>query len=237
MKRVLRLLIRLYPPWWRRRYGRELEALIEDSGSRDAWDLFRAAMEMQMKTWSFGRIVAVCGIAGVVLAGMVAFSLPYRYQSTATLKIDGDSAAFARVTEAAFTRSALTDIINRERLYTRELVDAPIEDVTDRMRRAVRIRPVAPNLAQVSFAYEDPVQAQRVSQELVGRIISANLTARSVPNGGVIQVVVSADQPKKQIEGKRYGLAGMGLPAGVLFGTVLALILRRGSPGDSLHVS
>ena len=42
MKRVLRLLARLYPAWWRSRYGKELEALLEDAGSgrRDAWDLF-----------------------------------------------------------------------------------------------------------------------------------------------------------------------------------------------------
>ena len=33
MKRVLRFLIYLYPAWWRRRYGRELEALLEEGYS------------------------------------------------------------------------------------------------------------------------------------------------------------------------------------------------------------
>ena len=99
MKRVLRFLIQLYPAWWRRRYGGELEALLEDSGSHDVWDLLRGAMEMQMKTWSFGRIVTVCGIAGVVLAGIVAFLLmPYPYRSTATLKVTPlDTDAFVSV--------------------------------------------------------------------------------------------------------------------------------------------
>ena len=42
-----------------------------------------------------------------------------------------------------------------------------------------------------------------------------------------MQLVVPPDQPKRQVEGKRFGLAGLGLPAGMLFGVVLALILRR----------
>ncbi len=32
MHLVLRAVYRLYPRWWRRRYGNELEALVEDSG-------------------------------------------------------------------------------------------------------------------------------------------------------------------------------------------------------------
>jgi hypothetical protein len=35
MKRVLRAIYRLYPRWWWRRYGDELEALVEDAGA--AW--------------------------------------------------------------------------------------------------------------------------------------------------------------------------------------------------------
>lgn len=33
MKRVLRAAFRLYPRWWWRRYGAELETLVEDSGA------------------------------------------------------------------------------------------------------------------------------------------------------------------------------------------------------------
>jgi hypothetical protein len=233
MKHLLLFLVRLYPAWWRRRYGRELEVLLEDSGSgsRDVWDLFRAAMEMQMKTWSFGRIVTVCGIVGLVLAAAVAYSMPYRYQSTAVLKMTpADSEAFAGLAQKAITRWVLTDIINKENLYIRERADAPFEEALDRMRRAIRIRPVAQDLAQVSFAYEDPVHAQRVSQELVTRIIADNVTTRVNPSGLVIELAVPADRPKKQFENKRLGLAGLGLPAGLLVGVVLALILRRRTP-------
>ena len=39
--------------------------------------------------------------------------------------------------------------------------------------------------------------------------------------------------PKRQFEGKRLSLVGLGLPGGMLFGVVLALILRRRKPAAS----
>ena len=231
MKRVLRFLIYLYPAWWRRRYGRELEALLEDSGSRwrDVWDLFRGAMEMrmQMSRWSFVRIVIVCGIAGLVLScvGALSMSIPYRYRSTAILKIEPafDTDALNRVVHAAFTPQALSEIIRQEHLYG----EAPIDGSIDRLRRAILIKPAGSNLAQVSFAHENPVQAQRVSQDLIGRIISANVNPSVNPNGLRIEFDAPPGPPKRQFEGKRLSLVGLGLPTGMLFGVVLALILRR----------
>jgi len=239
MKRVLRFVIRLYPAWWRSRYGKELEALLDDSRSHDVWDLLRGAMEMQMKTWSFGRIVTVCGIVGVLLAGAVAFSMPYQYRSTATLKMEPDSEVFDRLAQTALTRNALTSVVNNFNLYPRERTRMPMEEVIDDvMRREIRVRRVAPNLAQVSFAYEDPVQAQRVGQDLVGRIIAANLDLRVdaiIPSdrtkGERIELVAPADEGKRQIEGKaRTAMTSLGLPAGLLIGVMLALILRRRAP-------
>jgi hypothetical protein len=229
MKHVLRFLMRLYPAWWRRRYGGELEALLEDSASHDVWDLFGAAMEMQMKTWSFGKIVTACGLVGVVAAGAVAFSWPQQYRSTATLKLDKpDPDSFNRVIGEALPRNAFASIVVKYKLYPRERQRMPMEDVVEAMRRETRITLVSPDLAQVSFAYEDPVPAQQVSQDLVGRIIAANLSA---PNAGVIQLVAPADRAKKTIGGKvRLALTSLGLPVGLVFGMVLALILRRRAP-------
>jgi len=232
MKHVLRLLIKLYPAWWRRRYGKELEVLLEDSGSgsRDVWDVFRGAMAMQIKTRSFGRIVTVCVIAGVIVAGTAAFLWPQQYKSTATLRLDQpDPDILNRVAEAALTRNALASIINSYNLYPRERGRMPMDDVIEKvMRRETWVTPIPPNLAQVTFSYEDPIQAQRVSQDLVGRIITANL---STPNGGLIQLDAPADQAKRTITGKaRVAMTGLGLPAGLLFGVILALILRRRAP-------
>ena len=186
---------------------------------------------MQMKTGSFGRIVTVCVIAGVVVAGAAAFLWPQQYKSTATLRLEQpDPAVLNRVAEAALTRNALASIIVRYNLYRRERTRMQMEDVIDVMRQETWVTPIAPNLAQVSFFYEDPIQAQRVSQDLVGRIIAANL---STPNAGVIQVVAPADQAKRTITGKaRLAFTGLGLPVGLLFGVVLALILRRRAPAS-----
>lgn len=231
MKHVVRFLIRLYPAWWRRRYGSELEALLEDSGSQDVWDLFRGAMETQMKTWSFAKVVIVCGIAGTVLAGAVAFSMPYRYRSTAILRsVEHRSPEdWDALNQAAFTPQALSSILRQEHLYA----DAPEADGVDRLRRAIRLEPADQNLVQISFAYNDPVQAQRVSQELVDRIVAANLGSSANPQRQAIQLVAPADQPTKQIERKRYGLAGLGFPVGLLFGVALAAILRRRAPATN----
>jgi LPS O-antigen subunit length determinant protein (WzzB/FepE family) len=224
MKRVLRFLICLYPARWRSRYGKELEALLEDAGSgqRDAWDLFRRAMEMQMKTWSFGRIVMVCGIAGVLLAGTVAFSMPYRYRSTTILRVP-DALQRTELSQAAMTalsKPSLVGIINDQRLYVPEREVMPIEDVIDRMRRAIEVRAINANAVAVRFAYQDPPTAQQVAQTLAGRFTG-------------FEVLDPPSPPERMIERKRYGLAGLGFPAGLLFGVVLALILRRRSVATS----
>lgn len=230
MKRVLRTLIRLYPAWWRQRYGKELEALLEDSGSRsrDAWDLLRGAMAMQMRTWSFGRIVIVCGLAGLLLTGVVAFSIPYKYHSTAILQSEGDrgSEDWRTLAQAAFTPQALSGIATHARLFP----GVPAEDTVDRMRRGIRIEEVDGSAVRVSFAYEDPGQAQQVNRELVGRLIAANLDTSGNPNKLVLKVAAPPDQPRRKSGRKRYGLAGLGLPAGLGFGVVLALILRQRTP-------
>jgi len=225
----MKFLIKLYPAWWRRRYGQELEALLEDSGSRDAWDLLRGAMQMQMKTWSFWRIVTVCGMAGALLAVVAAFSMPYRYQSTAILKTSParSMAYWDTLATEAFAPQSLSAIVRQENLYA----NAPPEDSIDRLRRGIRIATVAPDLAQVSFAYEDPIAVQRVSQALIGRLITANLTTsvvkaseQSAP-GARLEVLQSPSRPKKQVA--KLGLASLPFPLGLLFGVVLALILRR----------
>ena len=182
---------------------------------------------MQMSRWSFVRIVIVCGIAGLVLScvGALSMSIPYRYRSTAILKIEPafDTDALNRVVHAAFTPQVLSEIIRQEHLYG----EAPLDGSIERLLRAIRMEPAAPNLVRVSFAYNNPAQAQRVSQDLVSRIISANVNPSISQYQLRIELTTPPDPPKKVGEGKRLSLAHLGFPAGMLFGVVLALILRR----------
>ena len=69
MKRVARRLAALYPARWRRRYGDEFDALIEDSppGWRVVVDVFKEALNMRIRALSLGAL-------GLLLAGMIARS-------------------------------------------------------------------------------------------------------------------------------------------------------------------
>jgi hypothetical protein len=55
MKQILKLLARLYPAEWRRRYGAEYEALLEahEPRVRDAFDVLWSAMKMQATSLEF----------------------------------------------------------------------------------------------------------------------------------------------------------------------------------------
>jgi len=224
MKRILWLLIRLYPAWWRHRYGKELEALLEDSGSgsRDVWDLFRAAMEVQMKTWSFARIVTVCGIAGVLLAGLVPLSMRYgRYESTAVLKIPAGDRPIDIVNEAAQTAlrsNSLLTIVNDQSLYPRQRQVMPLESgINNVMRPAIQISRAGPGLVAVRFHSVDPSVAQRVTQLLAAKFAG-------------FQVLDPAGPVKNEFVRTRLYHGGLGLLAGILFGTVLTMIFRRRAP-------
>jgi hypothetical protein len=59
MKRLARLLARLYPRQWRARYGQEFDALLEDVNLtwRDVLGVALSALEMRMKSATVPRIV------------------------------------------------------------------------------------------------------------------------------------------------------------------------------------
>ena len=69
MRRLTRFLTRLYPAAWRKRYEAELDALLEDvkPGWRPLLDILRGAVVMQLRAGSFWRIVAISGLAGLLI--------------------------------------------------------------------------------------------------------------------------------------------------------------------------
>jgi hypothetical protein len=83
MKRILKLLSQLYPSAWRRRYGAEYEALLEERQPRvgDVFDVLWGAVKMQMTTRSFVGIVLPCAIGGALLAIVISLAGPPRYVS------------------------------------------------------------------------------------------------------------------------------------------------------------
>jgi len=89
MKRLTRLLARLYPSRWRQRYGDEFDALLEDAPPkpRDAFDILWGAFKMQMSTWTFASITLACAVTGLLASFTISLSLPPTYRSHASLRV------------------------------------------------------------------------------------------------------------------------------------------------------
>jgi hypothetical protein len=83
MNRWMKLFARLYPASWRNRYEGEFTALIEhvNPSWRTSLDILRGALAMQLRMFTFGKIVAVTGLAGL-LSGLCAWlAIPNQYAS------------------------------------------------------------------------------------------------------------------------------------------------------------
>ena len=94
MKRLLRAAMHLYPAWWRRRYAREFEALLDDlnAGPRELFNVLNGAIAMQLK--SFGAVPVVCAVAGSLVGTAMTMRAPDQFASTAIIRVDAADTAF-----------------------------------------------------------------------------------------------------------------------------------------------
>lgn len=253
MKRWIRLAVGLYPPDWRNRYGAEFGALLEDVGPgwRDFWDVLRGALAMQMKVSSFGKVTAACGLAGAMIAAVVAFQMDNRYVSYTVLRLSAPAGAtmddgraaeqFQQLEEELLSRSFLTNIIQSKDLdlYKRERQHMPLEDIVQSMKtRDIQIRRIhggqMANVFQVLFKSADPVSAQAVTSRLAERMIDLNLArTESLPKSAVpdrtpaiLQVLDPANVPESPVSPNRPVIAGLGLIGGLVLGAVLMGVRR-----------
>ena len=161
MRRMLKLLARLYPVEWRRRYGAEYEALLEEGTPRvrDLFDVFWGAFKMQMTTWSFARIVLPCALVGMLVAVGVSLAVPKRYVSQSVVSVDTSDARsidneLASQVEDVLSQPFLISIIQKENLYSRERARMPLNDVVDLMKKGIEIRPLATRDGKFASAFE-----------------------------------------------------------------------------------
>jgi hypothetical protein len=177
-ERLIRFAGRLYPTSWRRRYGVEFEALLEEAGRgwRDVLDVLLGALKMQMTTWNFGKIIVAFGLAGALLCGALSFIvMPDRYTSDAVLRLtksllagepqpatDNAEEFVKSLIHDDLARKPLADIIEKQGLYQRERARKPMEDVIERMRHDVSFERIGDsNAFHVRFRYSDAEQARR----------------------------------------------------------------------------
>jgi hypothetical protein len=89
MDRLTKLASKLYPRWWRDRYGEEFTALLEDArpGLAGTLDIFQGALAMQLSTFSAKRTLLVGAVAGLALGFAATFLTTHQYSSTAELTL------------------------------------------------------------------------------------------------------------------------------------------------------
>jgi capsular polysaccharide biosynthesis protein len=248
-ERLIRFAIRLYPVSWRRRYGVEFAALLEDANRNwsDVLDVLLGALKMQTKTWTFGKIAASFAAAGAVLCSAVSFvAVPDKYTSDAVLRlqtvqavIPGNAERFViTLMQNTLTRSSLTDIIKKQNLYTRERTSMPIEDIIERMRHDIGFERLGNSEAfHVRFRYGNALQAQRSAQELIDSLMAASVSMRKADTVGAysygLEVLDPASLPQGPSSPNRLVIASLGLAAGLVLAAVTAAMRVRSATGPA----
>jgi hypothetical protein len=248
MKPLLKLLARLYPSSWHRRYGAEFEALLEDSTPRirDLCDVFLGALKMQMTTWNFTRITLAACLTGTLAAVALSFAIPQHYISHTLITVNPPGDALATPESIVSTKSAmpsylinlmpdvlnhdsLSRIIERLNLYPRERANMPLDAVITKMQKNIYVKPAkGTNLSAfiVQFDYTDPHLAQQVNEELVSLFMSANLAYAQAHPHLTFRVMDAPELPQRPAGLNRIQVGAIGLLIGLPTGLILALVIR-----------
>jgi uncharacterized protein involved in exopolysaccharide biosynthesis len=230
MKRLLHLAARVYPAAWRKRYGAELDSLLDDvrPGYAAVWDVLKEGTKMQVKRSRVAAAAAAFGVTGALAGGAVAFTTPDRFESSARIRLSPPTAeATGRLDvpallSTAFSRANLAGIIERQDLYREERSRGhrPLDDAAERMRGDIRVQlQSGSGVVRVSFQHGDPARAQRVAQDLVGQLSQSE-------GGSLIRVIDPPDRPRAPCGPNRLSITGFGLAVGALLGAIGALTLR-----------
>jgi hypothetical protein len=240
----------LYPAEWRRRYGAEFDALLDDASLqwRDLADVIRGALIMRMTACnSYWKVGAIAGLVGAILAGVGAFTIPDRWAVTAIMQVDrapddkGPPPADRREQVLRALGTAELEILGHTNLmaliqepsldlYQEERKRMPIEDVALQMvRRDLRVQFLNADRRdgqafQISYSYPDRYKCRAVVQRLVADF--QQQAARN-PGGTVLSVVETPVLPETPYYPNRLRFAVSGLVAGTIMGLMSLKLWRR----------
>ncbi len=236
MKRILHLMVYLYPKPWRDRYGSEFAALLEETspGLGVLADTLKGALSMHVLRGRFLQVLLAGGILGAILAYGISITLPKSYTSKSSLQVGGIAEPRGMVntlTERVLSRATLTHMIQDLDLYARERSQKPIEDVVERMRRNIRIESLTDETFSIEYNYEDPSIARRVNQGLVSRFIDENLRqyssgAAPKDRGGFLRLQTPATLQLTPTFPNWRLITSLGLAGGLVIGAILAYRFR-----------
>ena len=209
MKRLLRLAVRLYPAWWRRRYAREFEALLEDvkPGWHALLDIIGGALTMQIRTLT--TIPVVCAVAGAIVGGIVARRTPQVFAASATMSVKALENAKEESAFGEDVRVSLEKALGSSR-GTRQATS-----VTLHGDDSAQI-----TLLKLTYLDGDPAQAQRGAERL-----AAAITAQSRRAGSIV-VLRAAELPTSPVRPDYAITVGSGGGMGLVAGGLVLLLLR-----------
>jgi capsular polysaccharide biosynthesis protein len=222
MKRELAWAARLYPLDWRRRYGVEFEALLEQSGG--GWqafaDILRGALTMQIKRWSIWKLAAICGLAGAAIAGIVFGSQPKTYVSAGVVLVHSREAPsdtklwLGELLRDVLKQASLERLIVANGLFKNELqAQMPMTDLVGKMRGDISIELLSDQVKQnspepvhafrITFSSIDPAKAQQIAGQLEQLFVDRNLPLAGAPgtsrSGRLVEVVDLPTPPRRRI--------------------------------------
>jgi hypothetical protein len=96
--RLTKWAARLYPRWWRERYGEEFAALLEDArpGIGGVLDIAKGAMAMRMRTWTTKRIILAAAVAGLIASGAFLLLRPLQHHTDAVIAFAANPSSVQR---------------------------------------------------------------------------------------------------------------------------------------------
>ena len=182
MTRLQRFCLGLYPARWRFRYGGELEELIAASkpGARGTWNLFTAAIRLQMTRQTLGKMVALWTVSGLLLGFAASFLAKPRYISEATVILNSDgpgddpNAAFLAWKTNILSRTVLASLLNSDHLSLRrgDVMRMPILDRIEGLYKDLALETLPTKSARsvpfrITFVDSDQNAAQQVVREVI----------------------------------------------------------------------
>lgn len=216
MRTLIKLFALLYPKSWRDRYKNEFDALLDQVQPtwRSMIDVLRGAFNMQVKSGSLWTIVATAAIA---LLASVAFSQLANYgQYRSEAVIRPDEARLNTVAAQILSRSALTQLIMREHLFTKERDSVSIEDLDLWLRNSVLLWSEGGKLLRVRATAQAAADAQRTAQGVADAFVEANAASLTEP----ANLPTGPDRPPLK------ATLQFGLVAGVIGGALITVFIK-----------